>query len=335
MRPSFHCLLINGPFDDPGLLVHLTFQKQALLFDLGDLSAVSTSDLLKINRIFVTHTHMDHFIGFDRVLRLLLGRSKRLHLYGPKGFLGNVAGKLAAYTWNLVHNYEEALVLEATEIDGDLMISQTFDCRTGFRPSATQRTPTNGQIVHHEPALSVRATLLDHQIPCLAFCLQERFHVNILKTQLEELGLSVGPWLNAFKALLFAGADPTTEVSAPSAGPEKGLRIFALEALATRIVQITRGQKIAYVSDAVYNSTNIEKIVSLALGADHLFIEAAFLDEDRDIAQSKFHLTARQAGLIARTAEVRQMTIFHHSPRYIDQAHLLEEEAQRAFKGQS
>jgi ribonuclease Z len=332
MRPSFHCLLINGPFNDPGLLVQLTFQKQALLFDLGDLSAVSTGDLLKVNRIFITHTHMDHFIGFDQVLRLLLGRAKRLHLYGPKGFLGNVAGKLAAYSWNLVNNYEEALVLEATEIDGDLMISQTFDCRTGFRPSAPQRNVTS-PVVYHEPNFSVHAALLDHQIPCLAFSLQERFHVNILKTKLEELGLSIGPWLNAFKALLFAGAAPSTEVCAPSARTEQRMQIFTLEALASKIVQITRGQKIAYVSDAVYSSANRDKIISLAHGADQLFIEAAFLDEDRDIAQSKFHLTARQAGLIARAAEARQMTIFHHSPRYIDQAHLLEEEARRAFRG--
>jgi ribonuclease Z len=334
MRPSFHSLLINGPFDDPGLLVHLTFRKQALLFDLGDLSVVSASDLLKVNRIFVTHTHMDHFIGFDQVLRLLLGRAKRLHLYGPKGFLGNVAGKLAAYTWNLLNNYEEGLVLEATEIDGDLMVSQTFDCRTGFRPSAPQQKHAASSLVHYEPAFSVHATLLDHQIPCLAFSLQERFHVNILRTKLEELGLSVGPWLNAFKALLFADAAPTTEVCAPSADPERCLQVFTLEALTSKIAQITRGQKLAYVSDAVYSSANREKIVSLAHGADHLFIEAAFLDEDRDIARSKFHLTARQAGCIARTAEVRQMTIFHHSPRYMAQAHLLEEEARRAFKGQ-
>ena len=29
-----------------------------------------------------------------------------MRLYGPPGFLDPVAAKLAAYTWNLVHHYE-------------------------------------------------------------------------------------------------------------------------------------------------------------------------------------------------------------------------------------
>ena len=63
MRPSFLPRLVNGPFGDPGLFVPLTFQKRALLFDLGDLSRLSPGDLLKTSHVFVSHTHMDHFAG--------------------------------------------------------------------------------------------------------------------------------------------------------------------------------------------------------------------------------------------------------------------------------
>ena len=93
MRPSFHPRLINGPYDDPGLYVPFLYQKRALIFDLGDLSSLTAKDILKISHAFVTHTHMDHFIGFDRLLRLFLGRDMHLHIYGPKGFLKNVEGK--------------------------------------------------------------------------------------------------------------------------------------------------------------------------------------------------------------------------------------------------
>jgi ribonuclease Z len=322
--------MINGPFDDPGLLVNLTFRKQALLFDLGDLSALAPNDLLKVQRIFITHTHVDHFIGFDRILRLLLGRGKRLHLYGPHGFIANVAGKLAGYTWNLVQNYDDALVIAATEIDADRRTTRVFDCSTGFIPSEAQMAGACGDIVHQEPALQVRYATLDHQIPCLAYRLQERFHVNILKAELDALGLAVGPWIATFKALLFEGADPATEVSVAST--TQAPRTFALGALSEKIARITRGQKIAYVTDAVFSPSNEEKIVALAQDADLLFIEASFLDSERTIAEAKYHLTARQAGLIARKARVQQMTLFHHSPRYTGMAHVLEAEARSAFQ---
>ena len=332
MRPSFQARLINGPFDDPGLIVHCTHQKRALLFDLGDLSALSASDILKVSHIFVTHTHIDHFIGFDRILRLLLGRNKTVRLCGPAGFLDNVAGKLAAYTWNLVHNYQDALRLEVTEINEHHRTRRTFDCHTGFTASVPHVEHRSDDTVHQGDTMKISAVILDHQIPSLAFSLEEHFHVNILKPRLDELGLAVGPWLTEFKRRLLKGADPAAVVEVPAAGQEKRPLRYTLGELGEKIARITRGQKIAYVVDAVYHPENEAKIVALARGVDHLYIEAAFLEAECDIAREKHHLTARQAGLIARKAEARQMTIFHHSPRYEEEAGLLEAEARRAFE---
>jgi len=333
MRPSFQARLINGPFDDPGLIVHCSHQKKVLLFDLGDLGALFPNDVLKVTHIFVTHTHIDHFIGFDQVLRLLLGREKVIRLYGPKGFLKNVAGKLAAYSWNLVHNYQDALTIEAAEVvDGRILI-QTFDCQTGFVASPIHEQPTSDGVLLQDPMLKVETVVLDHQIPCLAFNLEERFHVNILKPRLDALGLTVGPWLTDFKRRLLRGDDPATTIRIPSPSHAASqARGFSLGDLQQKITRITRGQKIAYVTDAAYHRSNEEKIVALAKGADHLFIEAAFLDAEREIALAKHHLTARQAGLIGNRAGVRQITVFHYSPRYTGKAELLEHEARQAFE---
>jgi ribonuclease Z len=333
MRPSFLPRLVNGPFEDPGLFISMAHSRRAILFDLGDLSALSPGDILKISHVFVSHTHMDHFIGFDQLLRLMLGRDRALVLFGPKGFLGNVAGKLSAYTWNLVHNYDEGLVITAVEIREGLRLTQRFACRHGFKPSAVEEARQASSTLLDEPGLQIKVALLDHQIPSLAFAIQERFHVNILKPALEALDLKAGPWLNRFKDLLFRQADPATEIKAPLHGGPGSHRTFTLKQLSDKISRITAGQKVAYVADAVYNRTNADKIVSLAKSADRLYIEAAFSETERHTAQSKWHLTAHQAGLLAQKANVGEVTIFHHSPRYRGREAQLKRETEKAFRG--
>jgi len=96
MRPLFHPRLINGPFGDPGLYVGCLHQGMALLFDAGGLYSVSPGNLLKVSHVFVSHTHMDHFIGFDHLVRLMLGRSKRLRVFGPSPIIEQVVSRLAS-----------------------------------------------------------------------------------------------------------------------------------------------------------------------------------------------------------------------------------------------
>ena len=105
MRPSFVHHLINGPFEDPALFVRIPGERRALLFDIGDISRLSPGDLQKITDVFVTHTHIDHFIGFDLLLRAVLHREAPLRIYGPANIIECVQGKLKGYTWNLIQDY--------------------------------------------------------------------------------------------------------------------------------------------------------------------------------------------------------------------------------------
>jgi ribonuclease Z len=72
--------------------------------------------------------------------------------------------------------------------------------------------------------------------------------------------------------------------------------------------------------------------VALAKGSDHLFIEAAFMEQDHEIAERKHHLTTQQAGCLAKAAKVKQMTVFHFSPRYTGMEEQLREEARAAYE---
>ncbi len=332
MRPRFHPRLVNNPLGDPGLYVPLAFDRRALLFDLGGIDPLSAREILRISHVFVTHTHMDHFCGLDHLLRLCLGRSKTLGLFGPEGFLANVEGKLAAYTWNLVSTYQESLQLVVTEVGPHERLQQTFDCRDGFRPQQPPRHLPAGGPLLEEPSLQVHTAILDHGIPCLGFSLQERFHINIIRRELDAMGLTTGPWLQVFKQALYAQAPPDRLIEAPCGDRPGRTRTYPLGALAARIAAITPGQKIAYVADVGFHEANARRIKALARDANHLFIEGAFLDEDRAIARQKNHLTAGQAGALAAQAGVKRMTVFHFSPRYEGRTQCLQEQAQRAFR---
>lgn len=334
MPPSFKPCLINNPIDDPGLLVSFSFQNRAIAFDLGDIYNLSPREILKISHIFISHTHMDHFAGFDRLLRIMLGREKTIYIYGPEGFLDNIEGKLSSYTWNLVQNFSNQLIIHATEISENTLISQEYKCQNEFKAVSKPVTQLRDhQEIHQEPSLTINAVILDHGIPSLGFALKEKFRVNIRKDVLEELDLIPGEWIDQLKQAVFEKKAPDSTIEVPH---EKNgittLKKYKFIDLVDRLTIITEGQKIAYVADAAYTPANIEKIIKLAKNADHLFIEAAFLEKDIDHATKKQHLTARQAGELAGLAGAKRFTLFHFSPRYQDAEDLFYCEAEKAYQ---
>jgi len=336
MRPIFLAHLVNGSSGDPVLYVDCLFEHRALLFDLGDIRALPPRKLLRVSHVFVTHAHMDHFIGFDGMLRILLGRERDLHLFGPPGFLAQVEHKLSAYTWNLVHNYVTDFTLRVTELDGTGTARRaSFHCLRAFRREEEAAVAISENILLDEPALTVRYTLLDHGgIPCLAYALQENAHVNIWKNRLQQLGLPVGPWLRELKhaVLRNEAEDAQIKVSWREQDAQQE-RTFTLAALKPAL-RIVPGQKIAYVTDVAWHKDNLTRIIDLARNADMLYIEAVFMQRDAEHGEKKFHLTARQAGEIARAAGAAYAIPMHLSPRYQgEDVGLLYAEVAAAFGG--
>ncbi|HEX8669850.1 MAG TPA: MBL fold metallo-hydrolase [Allosphingosinicella sp.] len=325
MRPNLHPRLVNGRFGDPGLFVEMLHRRDAILFDLGDLTPLSARDLLRVSHVFVTHAHIDHFIGFDALLRVNVGREKRIELLGPSGFAERVGHKLLAYEWDLVDKYETDLVFHVTELlEGSRTRAARFRFKRRFEREELGDGFAEEAMVVRGDGFEVRAAVLEHHGPCLGFAVQEPAHVNVWKNRLEERGLATGPWLQDLKRAVIddRGDDAAIEVPGGATVPLGGLR---------DLVTVGPGQKLAYVTDIADTPGNREAVARLAAGADTLFIEASFAAADAVRARDRAHLTTEAAGEIARAAGARRVEPFHFSPRYEGEEERMLAEVETAF----
>ena len=320
--------LVNDPFSDPALFIDFRFGRRALLFDLGDVTALSARELLRVTHAFVSHTHMDHFAGLDRLLRLCLHRTAPLHLIGPAGFPEQVEHKLRAYNWNLLDEDSLDFILTAAEFTASGVGSICeFRAREAFRRRELASPPLAPGMLLDEEEFRIESVVLDHGTACLAFAFQEKLRINVWREGLDLLKLPVGPWLNEAKRTVRRGApdDSPIRIRDDLSVPLGVLKQHALRS--------AHGHRIAYVVDAAFHESNIARITELARGADQLFIETAFLDEDAELAAERRHLTAAQAGALAKNAGVSRLVPFHFSRRYIDREDQLRREVEAAWRG--
>jgi ribonuclease Z len=332
MRPLLHPSLVNGRYGDPALYVEMLFAKPALLFDLGDITFLPPRKIHRLEHVFVSHAHVDHFVGFDILLRVLVEREKTIHLFGPNGFIDRVAHKLQGYEWNLANRFQYDLSFAVSEIDkAGIVRAARFRLKNAFAAEPLEAEHLPEGIVHSEPTFTVSASVLEHGTPCLAFALQERAHVNIWKSRLADLKLPVGPWLRELKRAVAEGLpdDHMIKLPPPEVLPERAMPLGALRPVLT----VTPGQKIGYVTDAADTPANRQAIKALVHGADLLFIEAAFAQADAGLAAERGHLTTKAAGEIARAAGVHRLEPFHFSPRYEGEEEKMVGEVMAAFSG--
>ncbi len=96
----------------------------------------------------------------------------------------------------------------------------------------------------------------------------------------------------------------------------------------TYAIKVTNGKtSIVYTSDTSFSSK--DRIVQFAKGADLLICEASLL-ESYGFPEINSHLTAKQAGIIAREAKVKELMLTHFWPEENTRQYL--KEAKKEFK---
>ena len=156
----------------------------------------------------------------------------------------------------------------------------------------------------------VRTTLAKHDIPCLAYSIEEkerpgRFHPENAK----RLGVPEGPLWGELQH-------------------GKPVRVDGKEIRPSDVVDSPRpGLKIVYAID----TRPAESVKRLARGADLLMHDGGFAEERGPKAQEYYHSTAREAAQLAKTAGAKRLALIHISAVTRDDSVLLKE-ARKIFK---
>jgi ribonuclease Z len=304
---------VNGLTGDPAVFLTFAQSSDALLFDAGDLGALTHKELLRVKLVCITHTHFDHFFGFDRLIRVNIPHSRTLEVIGPTGITANIVAKLRGYLWNLLIPDQVNFIVHEIS-DNQEITSSMVSNTTNFSPVLlNSETPlrlnqTNNVVKTRLPWLELKTCLLDHGTSVLSFMVKLKDTYSIDEAALESLGLTPGPWISHLQRIS-RGEDQSSLVDI------SGKSYLATDLIA-KISRHKEGERLSYVTDIVFSKSNIDKLSTAFFSTNTLICEANYLAEHREKAFAKKHLTTRQAALIAARLLANSLKIFHISGIY-------------------
>ena len=151
-----------------------------------------------------------------------------------------------------------------------------------------------------------------HGIPCNAYSFIKKGQIRIDKNKLKKTKLSGGPFLKKLKE-------------------GKDIIYKGKKYLAKHLTFKEEDKKVSFVYDTSFN----KKIVPFVKNSDLLICEATFDSELEDMAKEKKHLTAGQAGKIAKESKSKKLILTHISERYSKDVSKLLRDAKKFFKNTS
>ncbi len=134
---------------------------------------------------------------------------------------------------------------------------------------------------------------LEHSTLCIGFSIIQKGKRKINMDAVKKLGLQEGPILGKLQE-------------------GKPVKVNGKVIKPNDVSYLENSKKIAYVTDTRLCNNAIE----LAKDSDLLISESTYADDLEEKADRYGHLTARQAGLIANRANVKNLVLTHFSQRY-------------------
>ncbi len=314
---------INPLEEDPFLFVELEDVYETFLFDTGFRVRGNFRKIRKLGGIFITHAHIDHLIGWDHLMRSLLSEDKTLNVYGPPEITRKLLNKLAAYDWD--RSQDQKLTILIHELTGKTrIISEAVSNRRFIPEIQKKKEPVINNIIYETKNVRIESVPADHGgSPCVAYAICEQDKLKIKKDKLHQMQLIDGPWVGRFLEAVKScqkGDDYVDEN-----------KVIPYELLQQELTFWKKGKRAAYITDTHMTDEIFDGLVKLAKNADLLVCEGTFCEADKDLADNYHHLTARQAGIIAETAQVKKLMLNHPSKRYHGNYKILLDEARAIF----
>ena len=313
LEPTFFA----GQLDDPILLVRVRPRGKNLLVDCGQIHHLAKRVLKGVEAIFISHAHMDHFMGIDTFIRHNHVSPRTFDLYGPPGLAGRLAHKLAGYDWNLTEDFW--CTFRVHEIHSGRTESWEMAGRDGFPCRFIEATTRPDRTIFQGDYLRVEAELCDHKIPTLAFRLTEREAFAVDTEKLRSQGLVPGPWLRELKRRFCRGELDRSPLTVLRRDGET-LRDEAIDnpaALFSAIRRTIAPASIGYVTDIGFTPENRRKMRELLSGLTLLICECSYLAAERDKARLSFHLCSSDVNQLVRELQPAYLLPMHLSKNYV------------------
>jgi ribonuclease Z len=316
--------LVNGSAGDPGLLISFPGRGTAILFDAGENSPLSLAELGTVEALFITHHHTDHFAGLDRIVRANLNQEKTLHVFGPDSTIKRVQQRLSSY---LLPRFDfMKLVVQVHDVLPDRLRLTRLACAKDFALEEITENPWGGPLLYSNEDVTVETCPTEHTVPGLAFALVEKTGFQPDPRKLASGLFRPGPWVAEALSLLRNKAKADTLLTID------GLEV-PLGWLRDRFFLRSQGPRVAYVVDTLLSDTSRPALLKLAWAARRFYCDSYYSTAQAKAAATHKHMTAAQAGELARASGAEELVLIHFAPRYVGRYHTLIEEARAAYPG--
>lgn len=285
LRPAYFA----GQLDDPVLWVGVRPWGRALLFDCGQLHQLAKRALKSLAALFVTHAHMDHFMGFDTLVRQVLVSPRRFDIFGPPGLADKVEHKLSAYDWNLHENFWCSFRVH--EIFHDHIARCSFPGSQRFVRKDCGVVERSDATVFENRWVVVKACQADHRIPVLVYRVDEQPAFGVDTARMRAAGFTPGPWIGELKRQFYEKTLGRILLQIPKAGSRAFLTtVRDTAALYALIGRTPKAASVGYLTDIGFSDHNLTSVVRLLRGVTLLVGECAFLADHVEKARRSYHL---------------------------------------------
>jgi len=326
VRATSEIRLVNGSTGDPGLFIDYPGRDDAILFDAGENGHLEITRLADLDAVFITHHHVDHFIGLDRIVRANLDRDKTLHIFGPSGTIARVYARIKSYEYPFFPF--QKLTLLVRDVEPGLIRSASLECSKRFPEPEPVETHWEGPTLFQGEGIRVESASTDHTVPGLAFALVEEPGYHPSPEKLADGTIRPGPWVGQVLARLRKG-EPLDAPMTISGGR------FSLGDLADQYYERSPGLRVAYVTDTAWSDRSKPGLIRLAHKAWRLYCDSFYAAREIKQAEKHRHMTASQAAELARLAKVESLVLIHFAGRYVGRYTDLVEEARSIFPATS